>query len=84
MSWASHNPEAYDDILTDGIKDRIAKALRDSGFDGLDPSTVDAVVEAIYQEDSDSKVFNALVDWSQHEIVNAEADYFGSIADSRG
>jgi len=42
------------------------------------------VVEAIYQEDSDSKVFNALVDWSQHEIVNAEADYFGSIADSRG
>jgi len=82
MSWAAHNPEAYNEILKAGVKDRITKELRDTGFDGLDPSTVDAVVESL-QQAKDSKPFDALISWSQHEVSNAEADHFADIADSR-
>ena len=81
MSWAAHNPEAYDEILKSGVVTKLRKELADNGFcfeDAFD--FLPAVVEVIFQA-KDSKPFDALVTWAQHEVVNAEADYFVNLVD---
>ena len=82
MSWAAHNPEAYDEILKAGIAEKISKELAENGFDFEDDCDfLLAIVESLSQA-KDTKVYDELVKWSQHEIADAEADYWASIADS--
>ena len=61
MSWASHNVEAYDDILHEAIVARIQAELTANGFDGMCTDTITAIVESISQA-IDSKPYNALLD----------------------
>ena len=49
MSWASHNVEAYDDILHKAIVARIQAELTANGFDGMCTDTITAIVESISQ-----------------------------------
>jgi hypothetical protein len=83
MSWAADNPEAYDEILKAGIVRRLEKDLTDNGFDFDDSNELlSAVVESLAQA-KDTRVYEALMHWSQAEISDAEADHWASLADSR-
>ena len=85
MSWASHNPEAYDEILKAGIVTKLCKELAGNGFD-LENSelfAITALVESL-AEAKDTRVYKALLDFAQHEIVDAEADHWATLGDSRG
>ena len=64
MSWASHNPEAYDEILKAGIANKLEKEAAENGFEDLDRDTITALVESIYQA-KDGSVYTALISWSQ-------------------
>ncbi|MGA2160496.1 MAG: hypothetical protein ABSG90_14940 [Dehalococcoidia bacterium] len=81
MSWASHNVEAYDDILHKAIVARIQAELTDNGFNGMCTDTITAIVESISQA-TDSKPYNALLDWSTKHISECERDHFDDMADS--
>jgi len=81
MSWASHNVEAYDDILHKAIVARIQAELTDNGFNGMCTDTITAIVESISQA-TDSKPYNALLDWSTKHISECEWDHFDDMADS--
>ena len=81
MSWASHNVEAYDDILHKAIVARIQAELADNGFDGMCTNTITAIVESISQA-TDSNPYNALLDWSTKHISECERDHFDDMADS--
>lgn len=63
MSWAANNPEAYDNILKDGVVNRINRELDDAGFEEMDSDTVIAIVDSIFKA-ADSTVKNALIKWS--------------------
>ena len=84
MSWAAHNPEAYEAIVKDGIVNRLRQELVENGFDpdGNAIFTLAALVESL-AEAKDTRVYNALVDWSTREISEAEADHWATLADSR-
>ena len=83
MSWAAHNPEAYEAIVKDGIVNRLRQELAENGFDFDDDfDFLPAVVESLAQA-KDRRVYNALVDWSTREISEAEADHWATLGDSR-
>ena len=81
MSWASHNVEAYDDILHKAIVARIQAELTANGFDGMCTDTITAIVESISQA-TDSKPYNALLDWSTKQVSECERDHFADMVDS--
>ena len=84
MSWAAHNPEAYEAIVKDGIVNRLEQELVENGFDpdGNAIFTLAALVESL-AEAKDTRVYKALLDFAQHEIVDAEADHWATLGDSR-
>lgn len=72
MSWAAHNPEAYDEICRQGIMDKIIQQF------GVCPSLED-IVAFLYDQ---PKIASVLVDWAFDEINNQEADYWGMQIDN--
>lgn len=81
MSWASHNPEKYEEIERTGVADAIAKTIAEQGFEGYDRDTIKMVVETLQSEASgptQSNVWSQLTTWAYKEIIEAEADYFSS------
>lgn len=80
MSWAAHNPEAYDEILKQGVVRKLKKE-----FENTDRDTLAAIVESVFESTDNygTQVRDKLIDWSQREIMEAEADHWASIADSR-
>lgn len=80
MSWAAHNVEAYDEILKTGACSMLRKQLEGHGFEDMDGDTINAFVEVIYE--SHPVIWDELLKLSTREVVDAEADYFASIADT--
>ena len=60
---------------------RIQAELTDNGFNGMCTDTITAIVESISQA-TDSKPYNALLDWSTKHISECERDHFDDMADS--
>jgi ribosomal protein L17 len=86
MSWAAHNPEAYDEILKKAVVHKLTKELTANGFtENIDADTVTTIVESIFEstENYGTHVRDKLIDWAQREIIEAERDHFARIADSR-
>ena len=78
MSWAAHNPEAYDEILKSGIVNKLRKELADNGFNFEDDfDFLPAVVEVMFQE---PKISAALLSWALREVTDAEADHWATLA----
>jgi len=76
MSWASHNPEKWDEICKQGICDKLYKMTFDGLID-LEPGIED-VVDVLYEVRG---IGQKLVEWSTEEINKREADYWSSKGD---
>lgn len=81
MSWASHNPEAWDEICVNGIVQKIEDAMKVYA-EPIDAGELRDVIHAIQETADGEKVFDALLTWAQKEVVDAEADYFGGLIDA--
>jgi hypothetical protein len=86
MSWAAHNPEAYEEILKQAVVHKLTRELNANGFDTkyiLDSDTTKAIVESIFESTDNygAQVRDRLISWAQHEIIEAERDHFGEIAE---
>jgi len=80
MSWASHNPELYEEICVRGVVNRILK----SRFRTImEESEVRDYVENLAEGTTpiDCIMWEVLMDWAATEIVDAECNYFASRAD---
>ena len=81
MSWASHNPELYDEITRKGIVKYLDGLLQSNGFDPpgewLDGYT--ALVEVLQAENSSA--YTILLNLASKQIIDAETDHFSRLAD---
>lgn len=78
MSWASHNPELYDEIVRKGLARLLDRSMAtEGGFEGETLLTEDqlaAVIETI--ELCWPKAYEVLRDCGSSAICDAEADFF--------
>lgn len=82
MSWASHNPEKYDELVREGILYYIDSRLSHNGFDlpGNWLEGCKAFVETCQTDPQLKSVYCELQRLANVEILNAQQDYFGSIS----
>ena len=75
MSWVAHNPEAYDELVRDGIKHKLREFLPDERQ--ADDAFWDDIDFMLSELDSPKgrKVFDALAAMAHEEICEAERDY---------
>ena len=87
MSWASHNPELYDQCCKTGLHWKIANALKEYNhiFDqehGYDEchrdEIINAIVDVLYDQSELSSVLSC---WAAKEVGEAMGDHFTSIGD---
>ena len=79
MSWASHNPELWDEICLRGI---LAKMVM---FRRLGQRTEEADREALSEvRDTEDTygVWLALMEWAHEESMAAETDHFADLIDA--
>lgn len=81
MSWASDNPEKWDEICHYGIARRLSMALEAWGAT-FTVGEMEQVADAIQSDDTAAKVYVALMTWANKEIGEAEADYHSSRIDN--
>lgn len=79
MSWAAHNPEAYDEIIRKGIDNYLCRTITEQGFEFLDLQPIMALVEAIQEIPALRRVYNELLDLASRDIISAEQDYFSRL-----
>lgn len=84
MSWASHNPSMYDEIIRKGILHYIDSRLNHNGFevpgDWLEGCR--AFVETCQTDPQLRSVYDHLERLATADIVKAEQDYFGGLTDA--
>lgn len=80
MSWASHNPERYDEICTNGIMAKLASPANIGG----NPFDHDDVEEALIEAMECYPIKLALCEWASAEIADAETDAFCGEGVTRG
>ena len=87
MSWASHNPELYDQCCKRGLHWKIADKLKEYNhiFDqehGYDECHRDEVIEAVIDVLYDqSELSTVLACWAAKDIGEAMGDLMSSIGD---
>ena len=65
MSWASHNPEAYDEMCVEGIANKLETEV--------DDVYAASIVEHI--KESCPKAFSELCSWAFKEISEAQSSF---------
>lgn len=81
MSWAAHNPEAYDEICVKAVYTKLTEELTEAGFYGFDSPTVAMIAQVLKDETSGPTIHNAwhyLTTWANKEVSDGEADYLSS------
>ena len=81
MSWASHNPEKWDEICVEGIARKIGQVIHDLEGIDLQPEDLLSIGHILYHE-STGKVQDALMQWANKEISSVESDYWADLADA--
>lgn len=77
MSWASHNPEKYDEIVRNGLTRLLDRSMAEQGFDKdvlLTEDQLNAVLETI--ELCWPKAYEEIRSAGCTDICDSEADYF--------
>jgi len=81
VSWAAHNPEAYDEICKRGISWKLQSAYKAVWNDHDGSDFFDEIIETIHQEAPE--VYEALLLWACKETNEELADHFASMGDAR-
>jgi hypothetical protein len=83
MSFASHNPEKYDEIIRQGLLNYLDKRLFKNGFDvpGDWLEGLKALIETMEVDPQLKGLYNELHRLATVDIMKAEQDYFGGLAD---
>lgn len=77
MSWASHNPEMYDEITRKACILKFSKAVSKMGSsEDLSDEQLDLVIGTM--EEHFPKMYDRLISEANKEICDGEADYFTS------
>lgn len=81
MSWAAHNPEAYDEIVRKGILEYIDKQMSDSGFSvpGEWLEGYEALIEVLQYDPKLRSIYDAFMHLGNKHIMDAEQSYFSSL-----
>ena len=80
MSWASHNPELWNELCLNSI---LMKLQRHKGLTQPDNEIDKESLTHIRDTYEFYNVWLCLMDWAHEEIVAAEADHFSTLADAR-
>lgn len=78
MSWASHNPELYDEMCVRGVVNHLQKLTDRQGF-VLSRDALAMVVDAL-MTDATWRAF--ALDRAWREIGAVEQEYFGDLTDA--
>ena len=83
MSWAAHNPEKYDALIRKGIVDYLDQLIAKAGFEvpGEWLQGYEALVEVLQTEPSVHCIYDIFLQRASTQILNAEADMYGSLID---
>lgn len=78
MSWASHTPEAYEEIVTHAIVDKLIVEVgeEDENPEGF----VLSIVETIREGCPDA--YKGLASWAHEETLVRERDHWADLTDS--
>lgn len=79
MSWAAHNPEAYDEITRKGINNYLCRIIAEQGFEFENVEPIMALVEAIQEIPAFRGIYNHLLSLASRDIILEEQDYFSSL-----
>ena len=84
MSWASHNPERYDEIVHNGLVKYLDTLVDKAGFQvqGEWLEGYRALVETLHTSIPAHSLYNSLVFLAHKEIQTSEADYFSGLVDA--
>lgn len=84
MSWASHNPERYDEIAHNGLVKYLDALVDKAGFQvqGEWLEGYRALVEALHTSIPARTLYDSLVFLAHKEIVAAETHYFSGLVDA--
>ena len=85
MSWASHNPELYDEMIRKGIQRYLEDALYRNGFtfpQNGDDDEMTALVEMFQEDPHFSKIYDNLMTLANAQICDAETNHFAGLADA--
>lgn len=72
MSWATHNPETYTEILKDAVTVKLTAAMNQNGFDDFDAKTLEMVIDTLRHQ-ATGGVWKAALGWAHQEISDAGA-----------
>jgi len=78
MSWASENPELYDEICEKGVLKKLKKST--PRYCTTDKK-IEEIFDIIFGDQKFYAIQCALHDWSWKEITEEEQDYWGTQAD---
>jgi hypothetical protein len=83
MSYWSHNPEKYDDIIRKGILHWMDRLIDEAGFEGPREWSdgYEALIETLQMDPHTRDVYDAMCNRASKDIINAEQDYFSGLAD---
>ena len=83
MSWASHNPEKYNELTRHGIVQCIINRLIHFGYNPSDEMEIgfDGLVDMIQNEPELRGLYIELQRLASVDILKTEQDYFGGLAD---
>jgi hypothetical protein len=80
MSWASNNPEKWQEICVSAVASKLRKTVKAWFGEDYIPDA-DSVAEAIAEDPALGKAWLELMAWAGDEIAQDEADYFGGLVD---
>lgn len=80
MSWASHNPEKYDQIIEQAISRKLLRAL-DAQYPHHTVTEDQALMCATVL--CQSPVCKGLIEWAYQDIRTSEVEYWATLVDSQ-
>lgn len=84
MSWASHNPEKYDEIVRKGLADYLFNEVTHAGFEAPGDwwEAYLALAEVIQESPELRSIYHDLLHVGVKAISHQEAEYFSGLVDS--
>ena len=79
MSWASHNPELYQEICNKGITNKLLSLNK---WNQPRNDEVMTFLDELEASEIGRLVYDVLLTWAHEQVVQAEANYWGCQMDA--